>query len=80
MLGCIYRSPTSSPANDDKLHKLLAESNRRGPSQVIAMGDFNHLEIDWNTKTTEKGVYHYKNMNQDLLEIDWETDLNAPTS
>ena len=22
------------------------------------MGDFNHPEIDWNTKTTKKGMYH----------------------
>ena len=57
-LGCVYRSPTSLPVNDDKLHKLLAESNSRGSSQIIVMGDFNHPEIDWNTKTTEKGMYH----------------------
>jgi len=36
----VYRSPTSSAVNDEKLHKLLAESNSRGPSQVIVMGDF----------------------------------------
>ena len=45
-LGCIYRSPTSSPINDDKLNKLLAESNNIGPSQVIIMGDFNHPDIN----------------------------------
>ena len=122
MLVCTYRSPTSSPANDDNLHKLLDESNSRDPSQVILMGDFNQPEIDWNTKTTEKGMYRpsqlfldavratyllqyidtptrfrmgrthiyltyssqvktepekgdYKKINQNLLEIDWETDL-----
>ena len=37
-----YKSPTSSPANDDKFHRLLAEWNSRGRSQVIVMGDFNH--------------------------------------
>ncbi|KAK2167915.1 hypothetical protein LSH36_22g03030 [Paralvinella palmiformis] len=130
MLECIYRSPTSSPVTYDKLHKLLAVSNSRGPSQVIVLGDFNHPEIYWNTKTTEKGVYHrsrlfldavrdayfiqhmyassifrrgqnplildlllpkaepcflyhkgdYKKMNQNLLEMDWETDLNGLTA
>jgi len=58
MLGFIYWSPTRSPANDDKFHKPLSKSNSRGPSQVIVMGDFNHQEIDWNTKTNEKGMYH----------------------
>ena len=58
MLGCIYRSPTSSPVNDDKLNRLLAGSNSRSPSQVIVMGDFNHLEINWNIKTTGKDMYH----------------------
>ena len=42
MLGRIYRGPTSSPANNDKFYKLLAESNCRDPAQVISMGDFNN--------------------------------------
>ncbi|KAK2150327.1 hypothetical protein LSH36_412g02055 [Paralvinella palmiformis] len=56
MLGCMYRIPTSSPGNDDKFPKH--ESNSRGPSQVIFMRYFNNPEIDWNTKTTDKGIYH----------------------
>ncbi|KAK2163199.1 hypothetical protein LSH36_84g09079 [Paralvinella palmiformis] len=67
MLGCIYKSPISSPANDDKLRKLLAESNSRGPSQVIVMGDVNHREINWNTKTTEKGMYHRSQLFLDVV-------------
>ncbi|KAK2150839.1 hypothetical protein LSH36_386g02041 [Paralvinella palmiformis] len=26
------------------------------------MGDFNHPETDWNTKTTEKGMYHHSQL------------------
>jgi len=67
MLGCIYRGLTSSPENDDKLHKVLVESNRRGPSQVIAMGDFYHPNIDWNTKTTKKVMYHRSQVFMDAV-------------
>ena len=54
MLGCVhvYRSSSSTPDNDDKLHTLLTETNDRGPSQIIAMGNFNHPEINWVTNTT----------------------------
>ena len=31
------------------------------------MGDFNHPEIDWNTKTTEKGMYHHSQLFLDAV-------------
>ena len=80
MLGCVYRSPSSTPVNDDQLHNLLADTNSRGPSQVIIMGDFNHPEINWVTMTTTKSIQHRSQLFFDAVRDAYLTQhIDAPT-
>jgi len=46
LVGNVYRSPNSSPENNDKLCQLINHaSSYRG--QLMVCGDFNYKEIDW---------------------------------
>lgn len=48
LLGCIYKSPNSSPENLDELDKLLTTvSKEKKFSHIMVMGDFNFPKIDW---------------------------------
>ena len=47
LVGCIYRSPNSSDANNEKLGDLIRAANSTEASHVLIMGDFNMPEIDW---------------------------------
>ena len=61
LLGCIYRSPSSSQLNNEHLCKLIREMNRRGEQHVLIVGDFNFPEIDWSnwhSNTTEEHPAH----------------------
>ena len=48
IMGCVYRSPSSSTSNDEHLCELLNDvfsvSNN---NNVIVVGDFNYPHIDW---------------------------------
>jgi hypothetical protein len=50
LLGCIYKSPSSSPENLDELNKLLITVSKF--SHIMVMGDFNFPKIDWKFKAT----------------------------
>ena len=46
LIGCVYRSPNSSPKNNEKLNKALQDiTNDR--SHVLITGDFNYPDLDW---------------------------------
>jgi exonuclease III len=46
LLGCIYKSPSSSPDNLDELNKLLTTvSKEKKFSHIMAMGDFNFPKL-----------------------------------
>ena len=51
VIGCIYRSPSSSPENDDCLQALLnalfTSNNNNCRNNTIVVGDFNYPTIDW---------------------------------
>ena len=51
ILGCIYRSPSSTVENNNNLQSLLEEVSNIGHDYLIIVGDFNCKEIDWPTKT-----------------------------
>jgi hypothetical protein len=54
LLGCIYKSPSSSPENLDELNKLLTTvSKEKKFSHIMVMGDFNFPKIDWKNWSTK---------------------------
>ena len=46
LIGCIYRSPSSSRTSDDNLNSLLSNMCE-SYSKCIIVGDFNYPKIDW---------------------------------
>lgn len=59
LVGCVYRSPSSSEENNRKLYDLITEAGERKYSHLVIMGDFNFKNIDWNANATD-----YKNKNE----------------
>jgi hypothetical protein len=54
LLGCIYKSPSSSPENLDELNKpLITVSKEKKFSHIMVMGDFNFPKIDWKNWLTK---------------------------
>ena len=54
LVGCIYRSPSSSTVNNDKLLKLIKQANDiAGGSRLLLLGDFNVPNIDWENRVPE---------------------------
>jgi hypothetical protein len=54
LLGCIYKSPSSSPENLDEHNKLLTKvSKEKKFSHITIMGDFNFPKIDWKNWSTK---------------------------
>jgi hypothetical protein len=48
LLGCIYKSPSSSPENLDELNKLLITvSKEKKFSHIMVMGDFNFPKMNY---------------------------------
>ena len=57
LVGCIYRSPSSLIANNDKLLSLINQANDiAGNSRLLILGDFNVPNVDWINKTTIPGA------------------------
>jgi hypothetical protein len=48
LVGCVYRSPSSSSLNNDRLVQLFNFVCRSGSDYVIIAGDFNCPSINWN--------------------------------
>ena len=46
-MGCMYRSPNSNVAQNDKFNKTMIQASQSDYTHVLLMGDFNHPEIDW---------------------------------
>ena len=58
IIGCIYRSPSSSTINDNALCSILQHITAAKPSHLLITGDFNYPSIDWDTITTSKNQDH----------------------
>ncbi|KAJ8317154.1 hypothetical protein KUTeg_005058 [Tegillarca granosa] len=54
IIRCVYRSPSSSTANDKNLVKLFNKVSKQG-SYILIAGDFNMREIDWSDMSTNSG-------------------------
>ena len=50
LVGCVYRSPGSSDANNESLNDLINEVKRYiiKYTHFLFLGDFNFPNIDWN--------------------------------
>jgi len=79
LIGCMYRSPNSSVANDEQLNKqikLLYTSTEA--SHILLMGDFNYSNIDWELgrcSTTPSERLFMKTVNDSFL----HQHVNSPT-
>ena len=60
-IGGIYRSPNSSPLNNDNLLKLFDVISKSRGRDLIIMGDFNYKEVDWRQMTVKTKASHPAN-------------------
>ena len=66
LVGCIYRSTSSSAENDSNmLITLNLASDMAGGNRLLLMGDFNVPKINWVTKVVEAGA---KLVDRDFLD------------
>jgi hypothetical protein len=47
LVGCIYRSPSSSSDQNDHHNDTFKKAANEKYSHILVVGDFNHPEIDW---------------------------------
>jgi len=50
LVGVIYRSPSSTTENNNKLNELIIRATNMNDSHVLITGDFNYKDIDWSLK------------------------------
>ncbi|XP_069107263.1 uncharacterized protein [Argopecten irradians] len=55
VIGCIYRSPSSSTENSLELNKAIQTVCEKYYN-IIIMGDFNYKNIDWSRETTPENL------------------------
>ena len=58
LVGCVYRSPSSSLSNNERLRTLLNRSVDKKYEYLIIVGDFNYKEIDWSLMSSKVGFEH----------------------
>ena len=58
LVGCVYRSPSSTADENECLNKVILEAPEYKASHKLIMGDFNHPEIDWHTQTCQQSQAH----------------------
>ena len=68
LVGCLYRSPSSSKENSDALSELISTVSTRQESHVILIGDFNIPEIDWDKLHVEAPSNHLAHTFLDALQ------------
>jgi hypothetical protein len=56
LVGCIYKSPSPSDENHDKLNELLLYISKLEDSytHILLAGDYNFPDIDWNSWTSKE--------------------------
>ena len=52
IIGCVYRSPSSSYENNQELRNLMTKVCARKFDHLLIVGDFNYKSIDWSTNRT----------------------------
>ena len=59
LLGCVYRSPSSTEQNNIKLFNLLQQIPEYDSTHTVITWDFNYPEIEWTTWSTTKSEEHH---------------------
>jgi hypothetical protein len=59
-VACIYRSTSSTDANNDALHGLIESIDADSGNEMLLTGDFNFPGIDWNDMTVLTGARIYE--------------------
>ena len=72
IIGCCYRSTSSTADNNDELLKLLDRATQYSArAHILIMGDFNYPDIDYNNwkvdSNTEKDSSRFFDKTQDLF-------------
>ena len=58
LVGCVYRSPSSSKDNNLKLNALLKNAVQFEHSHIFIFGDFNYKEINWHNLDISIDIEH----------------------
>ena len=58
VLGLVYRSPSSSSENNEKLNRTLMDISDTKPTHVAIVGDFNYPEINWAQERSNASENH----------------------
>ena len=57
LVGSVYRSPDSTPENDELLLKKIEQANEiAGDNRLLLLGDFNLPGIDWRDRDLKRGA------------------------
>lgn len=56
LIGNIYRSPSSSVANNAHLNELILKATSQKDSHLLIVGDFNYGNIDWENMQSRDSV------------------------
>ena len=67
LIGCIYKSPSSSAESVNQLGHLLNLAVTLKPTHLLITGDFNAPEIDWSTETSRAPTGHWSHEFLELL-------------
>ena len=80
MVGLCYRSPTSSPANNDKLLQVLDKTVCKARNEkLLLLGDFNYPAIDYNTFSVHPGDKAAAEFFDKTLDLFLCQHVNEPT-
>ena len=55
LLGCLYRSPSSTYENNRNLEGMLRSISDMNPKRLIILGDFNYPNVDWGQCVSTEG-------------------------
>ena len=80
IIGCIYRSPSSTDSNCVNLLSLLEEVTSMKYDQLVIVGDFNYKEVDWPEKYVHAREDHMAYKTYDKINDLFLTQyVNEPT-
>ena len=58
LIGSVYRSPSSSNVNNEKLTELIQSAVSYKDSHILILGDFNYRTIDWELMQSSESLQH----------------------
>ena len=76
----IYRSPNSSPDNNQNLIELFRVLEKENKTSLLIIGDFNYPGINWNNKEASgSNALYATQMVNTIEEYYWTQHVNKPT-